>query len=93
MSIRSQTEFEKLRVIGRIVRKALDATANAVRPGITTGELDESGRESCRPLRAHRGRHKAGSDTGYGRLGASKSVATPSHCSPPISLFHTRNIR
>jgi len=43
MSIRSQTEFEKLRVIGRIVRKALDVTANAVRPGITTGELDEIG--------------------------------------------------
>jgi methionyl aminopeptidase len=43
MSIRSQTEFEKLRVIGRIVREALDKTAGAVRPGITTGELDEIG--------------------------------------------------
>ncbi len=43
MSIRSQKEFEKLRVIGRIVRQALDKTAAAVRPGITTGELDEIG--------------------------------------------------
>jgi methionyl aminopeptidase len=41
MSIRSQSEFEKLRVIGRIVRRVLDAAAAAVRPGITTGELDE----------------------------------------------------
>ncbi len=43
MSIRSQAEFEKLRVIGRIVRQALDNTAAAVRAGITTKELDEIG--------------------------------------------------
>src|ERR1700733_12668788 len=43
MSIRSQAEFEKLRVIGRIVRQALDKTAAAVRPGITTRELDKIG--------------------------------------------------
>jgi methionyl aminopeptidase len=43
MSIRSQAEFEKLRIIGRIVRQALDKTAAAVRPGITTAELDEIG--------------------------------------------------
>jgi methionyl aminopeptidase len=43
MSIQSQAEFEKLRAIGRIVRQALDKTAAAVRPGITTGELDEIG--------------------------------------------------
>jgi methionyl aminopeptidase len=43
MSIRSHAEFEKLRVIGRIVRQALDAAAAAVRPGITTRELDEIG--------------------------------------------------
>lgn len=43
MSIRSQWEFEKLRAIGRIVCQALDTTAAAVRPGITTGELDEIG--------------------------------------------------
>ncbi len=43
MSIRSQAEFEKLRAIGRIVRRALDKTAAAVRPGITTRELDEIG--------------------------------------------------
>ena len=43
MSIRSQTEFDKLRAIGRIVRKALDKAATAVRPGVTTGELDKIG--------------------------------------------------
>jgi methionyl aminopeptidase len=43
MSIRSNKEFEKLRIIGRIVRKALDTTAAAVQPGITTGELDKIG--------------------------------------------------
>jgi methionyl aminopeptidase len=43
MSIRSQAQFEKLRAIGRIVRLALDTTAKAVRPGITTRELDEIG--------------------------------------------------
>src|SRR5690348_8444135 len=43
MSIRSHAELEKLRAIGRIVREALDATAAAVRPGITTRELDAIG--------------------------------------------------
>src|ERR1700730_10815510 len=43
MSIRSQTEFDKLRAIGRIVRQALDKAAAAVRPGITTRELDDIG--------------------------------------------------
>src|SRR5262245_19272837 len=50
MSIRSQAELEKLRVIGRIVRQALDAAAAAVRPGMTTAELDEIG---ARVLAAH----------------------------------------
>jgi methionyl aminopeptidase len=41
MSIQSQSEFEKLRIIGRIVRLALDAMSAAVRPGITTSDLDQ----------------------------------------------------
>src|SRR5579883_1662225 len=57
MSIRSQAQFEKLRAIGRIVRRALDAAAAAVRPGIATAELDaiaarvlaEHGAESAPP--------------------------------------------
>jgi methionyl aminopeptidase len=57
MSIRTQEQFEKLRAIGRIVRAALDRTAAAVRPGITTAELDaigarvlaENGAESAPP--------------------------------------------
>lgn len=43
MSIRSQAQLEKLRAIGRIVRLTLDRTAAAVRPGITTAELDAIG--------------------------------------------------
>jgi methionyl aminopeptidase len=43
MSIRSQRDLDKLRAIGRIVRLALDRTAAAVRPGVTTRELDEIG--------------------------------------------------
>jgi methionyl aminopeptidase len=45
MSIKSRYEFEKLRVIGGIVRKALDAMAAAVRPGVSTAELDRIGAE------------------------------------------------
>ena len=40
MSIKSRYEFEKLRAIGGIVRKALDAMAAAVWPGVATAELD-----------------------------------------------------
>jgi methionyl aminopeptidase len=43
MSIRSQVQFERLRAIGRIVRRALDAAAAQVRPGITTSELNDIG--------------------------------------------------
>lgn len=43
MSIKSHAELDKLRIIGRIVRKALDEMAGAARPGVTTGELDEIG--------------------------------------------------
>ena len=43
MSIRNQMQLDKLRAIGKIVRLALDRTAAAVRPGITTAELDEIG--------------------------------------------------
>ena len=43
MSIRSQAELVKLRAIGKIVRLTLDAMAQAVRPGITTADLDRIG--------------------------------------------------
>ena len=40
MSIESERELELLRIIGRIVRLALNAMAEAVAPGVTTAELD-----------------------------------------------------
>ncbi len=43
MSIRNQAQLEKLRAIGKIVRRALDQTAAALRPGVTTAELDRIG--------------------------------------------------
>ncbi len=57
MCIKSPAELEKLQTIGRIVRKALDVAAAAVRPGVTTAELDaigervliENGAESAPP--------------------------------------------
>jgi methionyl aminopeptidase len=50
VSIKSTTELDKLRIVGGIVRKALDAMAAAARPGITTAELDHIG---SRVLEAH----------------------------------------
>ena len=44
MSVKTEAEFEKLKVIGRIVRKTLDQMAAAARSGMTTAELDELGR-------------------------------------------------
>jgi methionyl aminopeptidase len=43
MSIRSQAELRKLEIIGKIVRMTLDEMSAAVRPGVTTGELDTVG--------------------------------------------------
>jgi methionyl aminopeptidase len=43
MSVTSPEELDGLRTIGRIVRKALDAMAAAVRPGITTAGLNAIG--------------------------------------------------
>jgi len=46
MSVKTEAELEKLKVIGRIVRKTLDRMAAAARSGMTTAELDELGRKS-----------------------------------------------
>jgi methionyl aminopeptidase len=43
VSIRSNEEFEKMRSIGGIVARALGRMAQRVRPGMTTGELNEVG--------------------------------------------------
>ncbi len=40
MSIQSERELELLRIVGKIVRLALNAMAAAVAPGVTTAELD-----------------------------------------------------
>lgn len=43
MCIRDRDDFERLRAVGRIVRTTLDAMIAAVRPGITTAELNAIG--------------------------------------------------
>lgn len=43
MSIGTQEELEAMRRVGRVVRLAREAMERAVRPGITTGELDRIG--------------------------------------------------
>jgi methionyl aminopeptidase len=44
MTITSDEELEKLKAIGRIVALVLNAMAGALRPGITTAELDDIGK-------------------------------------------------
>jgi methionyl aminopeptidase len=43
MSIQTAEELEKLKVIGKIVRRSLDKMTAAVRSGVSTAELDEIG--------------------------------------------------
>ena len=58
MSVNGPDQLEKLRACGRIVAKALRAMADAIRPGVTTAELDaigskilaENGAQSSPPL-------------------------------------------
>jgi methionyl aminopeptidase len=45
MTIRSENELAALRAAGLIAAEALDAMRSAVRPGITTAELDQVARE------------------------------------------------
>jgi len=40
IAIKTPEEIEKMRAAGRILRQALDAAGAALRPGLTTGELD-----------------------------------------------------
>lgn len=48
MSINTPEELEKLKTAGRIVRRMLEAMKNAVHPGVTTAELDETGAQVMR---------------------------------------------
>jgi methionyl aminopeptidase len=48
MSITDPKELEGLRAAGVIVRKMIDAMKQAVRPGVTTAEVDEVGAEVMR---------------------------------------------
>src|ERR1700722_7076786 len=53
MSITTAEQFEKLRACGVIVAKALRAMAAEVRPGVTTGELSETGSKVLAAHGAH----------------------------------------
>ena len=53
MSINSPEEVEGLRAAGRVVRRMIDAMKRAIRPGVTTAELDDLG---ARVMREHGGR-------------------------------------
>lgn len=48
MTVRSQSDLEALQRVGRLVGEALEHMTAAVRPGITTGELDRIGEEFMR---------------------------------------------
>jgi methionyl aminopeptidase len=48
MTLKSPQEVAKMRAAGRIVAQALEAMRAAVRPGITTGELDRIGEKFIR---------------------------------------------
>jgi len=48
MSITDPKELEGMRAAGAIVRKMIEAMKQAVRPGVTTAELDEIGAEVMR---------------------------------------------
>ena len=54
MSIDNPEDWEGLRAIGRVVRQVLDEMRAAVRPGVTTGELDAV---AARVLASHGARH------------------------------------
>ena len=45
MTITSEADLERLKSIGRVCALARDAMAAALRPGMTTAELDEVGRK------------------------------------------------
>ena len=45
MTIQTDSELESLRVVGRIAAEALEAMRQAVRPGITTAEIDHVARQ------------------------------------------------
>jgi methionyl aminopeptidase len=55
MSIETDEELAALRAAGRVVAEALRAMRRAVRPGVTTGELDEVGAEVFRRYGARSG--------------------------------------
>jgi methionyl aminopeptidase len=53
MSISSPEELESLRAAGRVVRRMIEAMKRAIRPGVTTAELDDIG---ARVMRKHKAR-------------------------------------
>lgn len=53
MTISNDSEFERLKEVGRIVGNALETMGAALEPGMTTAELDEIGRSFLERAGAH----------------------------------------
>jgi len=89
MTIDSDEDLEGLVRVGRVVAEARNAMVNAVRPGVTTGELDSIGREIFR----HNGARSAPRVTyNFPDLRASASTTKPLmafHPSPATSAKGT----
>lgn len=64
MSIESPADLHGMREIGRVVATVLDAMADALRPGITTGDLDAL---AARIMRQHGARSAPAAEYGFPR--------------------------
>lgn len=64
MSIESHADWKGLRAAAHVARITLDALAKEVRPGVTTGELDDA---AARIFAAHGGRSAPASTYGFPR--------------------------
>ena len=85
MTIDNDDDLIALKEIGAIVRETIDEMGRAVRPGITTAELDEIGAAAL----ARRGARSAlgrGSKSKAGTRPSGRSVGAPALVPPAVRL-------